>query len=308
MRRLVSRYTHVPLAAASVVVLAVVIAWLLMDRLGGPWPRWRGLATPAPSVVAIPAVPDSGRAARRRPSGPRTPGPREASPRVPVVPRPPAPALERYALESGPFVPGEAADRLEGELNRLGHATVRFRKEDTARLFVVTATGFASSDEARQAVRELGRGTVVEEAGVAEIVLGPPPVAGRGRGGGAAAARPGVRGARQRGAGAEHASTTSDTGNSRGAPTPRRTGRRSRAAGSGVGSSRSGRPLPAAPARCVPSRQGWWPIRRRRVGWAAPRAAGPSRPPRPARSAPPRWPSPGRPSPRGGSRRGRPRR
>ena len=68
--------------------------------------------------------------------------------------------------------PGETADRLEGELNRLGHSTVRFRKEDTARLFVVTATGFASADEARQAVRELGRGTVVEEAGITEVVLG----------------------------------------------------------------------------------------------------------------------------------------
>jgi hypothetical protein len=49
---------------------------------------------------------------------------------------------------------------------------VRFRREDTVRLFVVTATGFASPDEARQAARELGRGTVVEEAGVAGVVLG----------------------------------------------------------------------------------------------------------------------------------------
>ena len=171
MRRLVSRYTHVPLAAASVVVLAVVILWLLMDRIGGPGPRWPGLATPTPSVVAIPAVPDgtSGATPAERAPGVGPSG--VPGPSVPVVPRPPAPA-ERYALESGPFVPGDAADRLEGELNRLGHSTVRFRKEDTARLFVVTATGFASSDEARQAVRELGRGTVIEEAGIAEIVLG----------------------------------------------------------------------------------------------------------------------------------------
>jgi hypothetical protein len=172
MRRLVSRYTHVPLAAASVVVLAVVIAWLLVDRLGGPWPRWRGLAAPAPAVVAIPAVPDT--AGDATPTE-RAPGP--GSPERPAssglaAPRPPAPTPEQYALESGPFAPGETADRLEGELNRLGHMTVRFRKEDTARLFVVTATGFASADEARQAVRELGRGTVVEESGVTEIVLG----------------------------------------------------------------------------------------------------------------------------------------
>jgi SPOR domain len=169
MRRLVSRYTHVPLAAASVVVLAVVILWLLMDRIGGPGPRWPGLATPTPSVVAIPAVPDGTSGATPAEGAPGVGPSGVPGPSVPVVP--PAPA-ERYALESGPFVPGDAADRLEGELNRLGHSTVRFRKEDTARLFVVTATGFASSDEARQAVRELGRGTVIEEAGIAEIVLG----------------------------------------------------------------------------------------------------------------------------------------
>ncbi|HEX2500650.1 MAG TPA: SPOR domain-containing protein [Methylomirabilota bacterium] len=168
MRWLISRYTHVPLAAASVVVLAAVILWLLAYRLGGPLPRWLGLSPPSPSVVAIPsgesAVPPE-----------RAPGPGQHEtppPGAPVVRSLPAPSLERYALESGPFPPGEAADRLEGELNRLGHATVRFRKEDTMRLFVVTATGFASSDEARQAVRELGRGAVVEEAGIPEVVLG----------------------------------------------------------------------------------------------------------------------------------------
>ncbi len=168
MRRLVSRYTHVPLAAASVVVLAVVIAWLLLDRLGGPWPRWPRWSIPTPSVVAIPAVPDpAGGAPDRRAESPPPPVggvPREL--------RSPAPPLERYTLESGPFTPGETADRVEAELNRLGHATVRFRKEDTTRLFVVTATGFLTTDEARQAVRELGRGTVVEDGGIAEVVLG----------------------------------------------------------------------------------------------------------------------------------------
>jgi hypothetical protein len=172
MRRLVSQYTHVPLAVASVVVLAALITWLLMDRLGGPWPRWRGLAAPAPSVVAIPAVPEATRGATPAERAPGVGPPERVAGNAPVPPRPPAPTPEQYALESGPFAPGEAADRLEGELNRLGHMTVRFRKEDTARLFVVTATGFGSSDDARQAVRELGRGTVVEESGVAEIVLG----------------------------------------------------------------------------------------------------------------------------------------
>jgi hypothetical protein len=168
MRWLISRYTHVPLAAASVVVLAAVIAWLLVDRLGGPWPRWAGFATSLPSVVAIPASPEPENSAApiERASG------RPETPAVSVTPPLPPPTPERYALESGPFPSGEPADRLEGELNRLGHATVRFRKEDTTRLFVVTATGFASTDEARQAMRELGRGTVVEEAGISEVVLG----------------------------------------------------------------------------------------------------------------------------------------
>src|SRR5262245_38932138 len=168
MRWLISRYTHVPLAAASVVVLVVVITWLVAYRVSGPWPRWWGLTAPPPSVVAVPAAPEptdsSARSERAQPDA--------SAANVSVTPRPPAPTPERYALESGPFPPGEAADRLEAELNRLGHSTVRFRKEDTARVFVVTATGFASVDEAREAARDLGRGTVVEEAGVPEVVLG----------------------------------------------------------------------------------------------------------------------------------------
>jgi hypothetical protein len=171
MRRLISRYTHVPLAAASVVVLSALIVWLVVDWLGGSWFHWRGLATPPPSVVAIPAGPDGGDSAIPE----RAPGPGEPSAppgAVPVVPRPPAPSPDRYALESGPFLAGDGLDRLEAELNRLGHATVRFRKEDTTRLFVVTATGFASAEEAREAARDIGRGTVVEEGGIPEVVLG----------------------------------------------------------------------------------------------------------------------------------------
>jgi SPOR domain len=172
MRWLISRYTHVPLAAASVVVLVAVIGWLLVDRFGGPSPRWPSLATRSPSVVAIPAGPDAtesgGVPPERAPGRPETP----ASGAAPVTTYQPAPTPERYALESGPMPPGETADRVEGELNRLGHSTVRFRKEDTTRLFVITATGFASAEEARQAVRELGRGTVVEEAGATEVLLG----------------------------------------------------------------------------------------------------------------------------------------
>ncbi|MBI2467537.1 MAG: SPOR domain-containing protein [Candidatus Rokubacteria bacterium] len=81
------------------------------------------------------------------------------------------PPNERYALESGPFTSGEAADRLEDQLNRLGYATVRFRKQATMRLFVVAATGFDSREEARRAAAELGRGTVIETGDGPEVLL-----------------------------------------------------------------------------------------------------------------------------------------
>jgi hypothetical protein len=172
MRWLISRYTHVPLAAASVVVLVVAIAWLLAYRLTGPWPRWWGLAAPPPPVVAVPTASEAPDRAAPPERGPGSGPVDTAVANVSLTPRAAAPTLERYALESGPFPAGEAVDRLEGELNRLGHSTIRFRKEDTARVFVVTATGFATVDEAREAARDLGRGTVVEEGGVPEVVLG----------------------------------------------------------------------------------------------------------------------------------------
>lgn len=168
MRWLSSRYTHVPLAAASLVLLLAVIAVLLVVRFGGTWPPWRSLTAPAPSVVPIPAVSESGLSAEEPAarSGALVP--------LPETPRPVRPPVEAapFALEAGPFGSTEAADRVEAELNRLGHSTVRFLTQDTARLFVVTAMGFASAEEARRAVRDLGRGTVVEEAGGVEVSLG----------------------------------------------------------------------------------------------------------------------------------------
>lgn len=165
MRWFSSRYTHVPLAALSLVVLVGVLAGLVVDRLRGPWGSWWPLSRPHPSVVAIPAEPAPTDGAPQSGGADAA-----AAASVGPVARPrPAP---QYALESGPLPSDQAADGVEAELNRLGHVTVRFLKEDTSRLFVVTATGFASGEEARQAARELGRGRVVEEAGVSEVVLG----------------------------------------------------------------------------------------------------------------------------------------
>jgi hypothetical protein len=163
MRWFSSRYTHVPLAVLSLVVLVAVIAGLLAHRLGGPWSSWWPLSRPMPSVVAILAEPEAAPGSQADSEG-------VAAATVGALLRPrPAPP---FALESGPLPSHQAADDVEAELNRLGHVTVRFLKEDTARVFVVTAGGFASAEEAHRAARELGRGRVVDAAGVSEVVLG----------------------------------------------------------------------------------------------------------------------------------------
>jgi cell division protein FtsN len=72
-------------------------------------------------------------------------------------------------LESGPFTSADAADRVEDQLNRLGFSTVRFRKHEVRRLYVVAALGFASARDARRAASELGRGAAVETDDGAEL-------------------------------------------------------------------------------------------------------------------------------------------
>lgn len=176
------RYAHVPLGALLLLLLVVTIAWLLERRVDGVWDSALRLATPVPAAVAIvpgpvepaaaappPAVPPP---AATAPAPPVEPPPLPAAFAAAPAPVPPAPPPdERYALESGPFTSGEAADRLEDQLNRIGYATVRFRKQATMRLFVVAATGFASREEARRAAAELGRGTVIEPGDGPEVLL-----------------------------------------------------------------------------------------------------------------------------------------
>ncbi len=170
MQRLSSRYTHVPLAAASVLTLFVAIAGLLVHRMDG-WDAMRHLGAPEHAIVSIPAAPPN--------STPALADPPASAPLLAVLdaadPRRPSSAspgsTERYALETGPFASAELADRVEDQLNRLGHATVRFRKQDTTHLYVVTLTGFPSAEEARLAVRQLGRGTIVSAADASEVMV-----------------------------------------------------------------------------------------------------------------------------------------
>jgi len=164
------RYVHVPLGLVSVVLVVAVIAWLLDRHVDGLWDPAFRIAAPVPAAVTIAAVPTPAAAAPAP-----TPPVHDVDPPAPVpAPQPEAPPVvavappaslepaERYVLESGPFGSAEAADRIEDQLNHLGYATVRFRKQEVRRLHIVTVAGFPSVREARRAAADLGRGAVVE--------------------------------------------------------------------------------------------------------------------------------------------------
>jgi hypothetical protein len=165
------RYAHVPLAALSVLLLLGVITGLMGYGVGGwnlPW----HFGPPAPGVVALAPSGPEGTASpvdRRAPAAvprvlPRA-GERQAAAREPVG------APLRFVLESGPFASPELADRMEEQLNQLGHATVRFRHQDLMRLYVVSLTGFAARDEALEAAQQARRGTVVDGPDGPEVVV-----------------------------------------------------------------------------------------------------------------------------------------
>jgi SPOR domain len=172
MRSLGARYTHVPLGLVSVLLVVAIIALLLERQVEVLEPALR-LAAPVPAAVTLATAASPAAAAPLEPvpeiAPPAPPAPPPAAEVAPVAPPPPPPAApaERYALESGPFVSAEAADRIEDQLNHLGYATVRFRKQEVRRLYVVSVVGLPSARDARRAAGEIGRGTVVEgEEGV----------------------------------------------------------------------------------------------------------------------------------------------
>jgi len=178
MLRLVGRYTHVPLAAVSVLLLLAIIAWLLVHWGDGVWAPALRLAAPTPAVVAIPPDPPAPSSTASTSPAPAASPANPAGPLETPVPRPrrePSPrglaSAERYVLESGPFTSPEVADRFEDQLSSLGYTTVRFRKQDVTRLYVVAATGFASTEEAKHAAGQLGRGAVIEAADAAEVLV-----------------------------------------------------------------------------------------------------------------------------------------
>jgi len=173
MLRRVPRYAHVPAAIVSVLLLFAVIAWLLARRGDGLWDPGLRLAGPVAPVVSLSPEPQEASPLAPAVAARAAPEPAAATPdrrRTPEA-TPPLPAADRYALESGPFGSPELADRVEDRLNGMGHATIRFRKQDPTRLYVVALTGFPSGEEAERAVRELGRGAVVDIAGGASEVL-----------------------------------------------------------------------------------------------------------------------------------------
>lgn len=192
MLTLTRRYAHVPLGIVSVLLVVAVIAWLIERHADELWDPARRIAAPVPAAVTIATISTPAAAApvpdppvpavRPAPAPPvsTVPAPPPASPPVPapeapIAAAPPIPVVappqvaatppERYALESGPFGSAEAADRIEDQLNHFGYATVRFRKQEVRRLYVVTVATFGSARDARRAAADLGRGTVVEGGG-----------------------------------------------------------------------------------------------------------------------------------------------
>ena len=179
------RYAHVPLGLVSVLLVVSLIAWLLERTVDGVWDPALRIATPLPAAVTITIPPGPATLANAAvpegpplatlPEPPVVPAPLLAAPEPPAPlaepPAPPPPPVERYVLESGPFTSSEAADRIEDQLNRLGFSTVRFRKHEMRRLYVVAAIGFPSAREARRAAGDLGRGSVVEGEDGVELLV-----------------------------------------------------------------------------------------------------------------------------------------
>lgn len=143
----VRRYADLPLGIAVVTLLILLVAALLGRRFDEIW------RTPPPRVI-LPAVSE--------PAPPPVAAPTPPAP-APAASAEPSPApVPRYALEAGPFLAAEAADRMEELLNGLGYATVRFRAQDLTRRYRVILEGFESLEAAKRAVAELGRGTLTE--------------------------------------------------------------------------------------------------------------------------------------------------
>jgi hypothetical protein len=152
-----------PVALLAALAALAALGWLAWSRPGLLPPGWPFRAPP-PAVVDLPPAPASPRAAGPEPA---------VSAASPAGVRPAAgQSVERWALEAGPFPSAAAADVVEVELNRLGHGTVRFRRQDAARLFVVTLPALASLDEARRLVQQLGRGTIVQQGESVEVRIG----------------------------------------------------------------------------------------------------------------------------------------
>jgi len=152
----VRRYADLSLGLAVVTLLVLLTAAGLgrrLDGVFGPSPPRAVLSVPA-EVAAPPEAPTpaTGPAANRAaaPGGPPAEGDASAA---------------RYAMEAGPFLAAEAADRMEELLNRLGYATIRFRKQEVTRHYRVTVEGLDSLEGAQRVVAALGRGTVVEAPG-----------------------------------------------------------------------------------------------------------------------------------------------
>ena len=141
-RRPSQLWVGVMLLVVLVLLLAAILAW----RLGLFAPTGMGpvrelfrstLSERAAQQKSPPARPSStpperAAAPPAQSALPASPGPQAAAPGKPALP-----ADVRYALEFGPFVTAEEAERVERQLNTAGFPTVRFRQQGGGNLYGV---------------------------------------------------------------------------------------------------------------------------------------------------------------------------
>jgi cell division septation protein DedD len=111
----------------------------------------------APSSVAPPSAPDTTSASvadapARRPATPETPPREEAAKepaREPAKETAPVAAAPRFAVELGPFLTNDEAEKAERQLNEAGYQTVRFRQPKGTALYAVLIERVPGTREAQ---------------------------------------------------------------------------------------------------------------------------------------------------------------
>jgi capsular exopolysaccharide synthesis family protein len=176
------RYSHLWIGLLVVVILLLLLGGLLAWRFGffspgregavrdlfrsrieqkmqqqaaGRAPEPSPAQAPAAPPVAAPEPPQTAKPAPARPeaeggrAGAVSPTPKSEERPVATAPR------LRYALEFGPFLTSEEADRMEARLNQAGFQTARFSQQGASSLYAVFIERLPNPREAQALVERL---------------------------------------------------------------------------------------------------------------------------------------------------------